>query len=105
MLSRLFFIIFMNMVRGKPIMLFISISLLYFIIQFLDLAYIFSLLMLIYEFGLNMFILFNDYFFNIFKYSILYLFIYFLICLFNIKYLGYYKFKFFGLDLSNYKIV
>ena len=28
-----------------------------------------------------------------------------MICLFNIKYLGYYKFKFFGLDLSNYKIV
>lgn len=75
------------------------------IINIIDFLFFSSFLLVFYEAFLNLLVLFKDYFIYIFRCSLVYIFIYFLVCLCNIYYLGYKKFRFFGLNLDDYKII
>lgn len=73
-------------------------SVIFFIFQ--DLAIIFSIIIFVYEFIIGNILIILNCSFNLLKYSIPYLFIFFVLCLFNVRYIGYIKFKFFGIDLQ-----
>ena len=74
-----------------------------FIFQIIDLAIIFSIIIVLYEFIIGNVLIILNCSFNLFRYSIPYLFIFFILCLFNVRYISYIKLKFFGLDLQQYK--
>jgi hypothetical protein len=78
-------------------------SFLFLLIYFFDLAILYMIFNFVYEVFISISVFFSNYFLIALKYSIIYLFIYFVLCLFNISYLGYRRFKFFGFDLDYYK--
>lgn len=75
----------------------------YIAVHIIDFMYIYMLSVFIYEVIIGSFLLAFHYIFNILRYSIPYIFIYFLFYIFNIQYQGYYKFNFFGIDLQKHK--
>src|SRR5205085_2784585 len=73
------------------------------LLQLIYFGYIFIICSLIYEIFFSLFVIFIEVLPTLIKGYILYIIFYFLFCLFNIKYLGYRKLKFFGILLENHK--
>jgi hypothetical protein len=78
-------------------------SALYATLHLVDLVAMLVYILFIFESLLNIIIIILQYLFGIFKASIPYIFLYFCLCLFNLYYEGYYKFKFFGILLDTYQ--
>lgn len=82
---------------------FLTLWVAYALIQLIDLAIIYSIIIFLYEFFIGNVIIFFNFSFSLLKYSISYLFIFFLLCLFmNMRYKSIIKWKFFGVDLHKY---
>jgi hypothetical protein len=86
--------------KDRPLFNYSGASLVYLFIQMFNFLFFCALLMVFYEICLGISILLGEYFFSVAKFSIIYIFIYFLVCLFNIRYIGYHQFKFFGMLLN-----
>lgn len=81
---------------------FVALWLLFILIQFIDWALVFFIVVFIYELIIGNLLIFFNWSFNILRYTIPYLFIFFILCLFNLRYKNYRKWKFFGIDLQQY---
>lgn len=81
---------------------FVTLWVFFIIIQIIDITLVFFILECLYELIIGNLIIFFNWSFNILRYTIPYLFIFFILCLYNIRYKNYKKWKFFGIDLQQY---
>ncbi len=89
--------------RWKAALLsFLTLWVVYFMLQLIDIMIFSSILTFLYELIIGNALILYNYSFGIFRYSLPYIFFFFIFCIFNLRYKGYVKFKFFGIDLQQY---
>ena len=81
---------------------FVALCVVFIIVQLIDISIVFFIVGFLYELIIGNFLIVFNCGFNILRYSIPYLFIFFILCAFNLRYKNYIKWKFFGIDLQQY---